>query len=386
MSFLRKLIKYGYGFMIDNIVSKVFFLFPVRNTIFFESVPNCGDSPKTVFDLLVSRGYNKKYKLVWWLYDENYKPEKIENVSYLDSKKHRLIRRYYEYTSKCLICCNRFVESHRKKQKSFYICHGSPLKQVEGYYHLPDKIDYYFGASEHFSEELTRQLSANREKEIDLGLPRNDAFAKKEVDLKPFFHCDYEKIVVWYPTFRQHKTGVHTGCSNAFPIIYDAQTAEELNRYAKEQGILIVIKPHFAQDLSMFSTVDMSNIVFINDEFFINHNISSYCFINSCDALVSDYSSIYYDYLLSNKPIALVWEDIEEYRRNPGFSVDIDFYCKGAEKIYDLADMKRFLKQVSEEKDNLAQERREICSLVNYSDDGQNAERVANKIIELAKL
>lgn len=387
MNFFQKLVKYGYEFCVDNMISKIFLFCPIRNTIFFESVPSCSDSPKAIFDELVKRGYNQKYKMVWWLYDDEYKPEdQLPNVLYLNSKNHRMVRKYYEYSSKCLICSNRFLEKHQKKQKAFYIIHGSPLKRTEGYYPFPNKIDYYFGASEHLSEVLSKQLSAPIEKEIDLGLPRNDELLSGQVDLRSIFNYDYKRIIAWYPTFRQHKTGVQTGCKNAFPLIYDSKVAEELNEYAKSRKVLIVIKPHFAQDLSVFTPAELSNILFINDDFLKKNKLTSYKFINSCDALISDYSSIYYDFLLCNKPIALVWEDIEQYRTNPGFSVDIDYYCKGAEKVYDILDLKKFIKQVTEDEDRLKIERKEICQLVNYSVDGKNTERVTNKIIELARL
>lgn len=387
MNFIPKLIKYGYEFIVDNLISKAFLLFPIQNTILFESVPNCGDSPKAVFDELIRRGYNQKYKMVWWLYDDNFpKKEHVSNVFYIDSKKYRLKRKYYEHTSKCLISCNRFLEKHRSKQYSFYIIHGSSIKRTEGYYCLPERIDYYFGPGEHMSSVLAKQLRAPIEKEIALGLPRNDEFSTERVDLREYFNCDYEKIIVWYPTFRQHKTGVQTGCENAFPIIYDSKAAEELNRYAKERNVLIVIKPHFAQDLSMFETTNLSHIVFINERFFETNDLTSYKFVNGCDALITDYSSIYYDYLLCDRPIAVVWEDIEQYRINPGFSLDIDYYFKGAEKVYNLPDLERFIDQVSNGEDYLKSERKEICKLINYSDDGKNTERVTDKIIELAKL
>ena len=99
-----------------------------------------------------------------------------------------------------------------------------------------------------------------------------------------------------------------------------------------------MLKPHFAQDVSKIKSCNLSNIKFIDDQFFIENNITSYEFIANCDALISDYSSVYYDYLLCDKPIGLVWEDFHEYKNTVDFAVDMEYYMKAGEKIYNIED------------------------------------------------
>ena len=159
-----------------------------------------------------------------------------------------------------------------------------------------------------------------------------------------------------------------------------------LNEIAKQKNILIVIKPHFAQDTSYLNLKELSNIVFIDDDFFADNNITSYEFISSCDALITDYSSVYFDYLLSDRPVAAVWEDIEDYRKNPGFAIDVDCYMKAAHKIYAVPDFEDFISQVANGEDRYRKERLEINKLVNYSNDGNNAKRVVDFIVEKAGL
>ena len=101
---------------------------------------------------------------------------------------------------------------------------------------------------------------------------------------------------------------------------------------------------------------------------------------------MTDYSSVYYDYTLSDHPIGAVWEDIEDFRKSPGFDMDIDFWMKGAEKIYTCQDLCEFIQRIADGKDILAKERREIRDLANYSTDGKNSERVVDFIVKEAKL
>ena len=47
-----------------------------------------------------------------------------------------------------------------------------------------------------------------------------------------------------------------------------------------------------------------------------------YDFLNVVDVLITDYSSIYFDYLLLNRPIIFHMPDLEEYQKKRGFILD----------------------------------------------------------------
>ena len=361
---------------------------PAGNYIMFESVPNLSDSPKAVYDEFVARGYADKYQFVWWLYDDNAPCPELPNTVYVSRNGlwNSVVFWYYLLRSKCLISCNRFMETFTQHQISVYITHGMVIKNTGSGYCLPEKVDHVVVSSEAVREIMAEDLCGDLGKFHGFGYPRNDVLHNASVDLHQYFEIPFRKVAVWYPTFRQHKNGKKTGTVNALPIIHDAQKAKQLNEIASRHGVLLVVKPHFAQDISYITNCDLSNIKFIDDRFFAKNGISSYEFVGSCDALITDYSSIYYDYLLCDKPVAAVWEDIEDYRKNPGFAVDVDFYLKGAEKIYTLEDFETFIAHISAEEDVLATERAEINQIVNYSVDGKNTHRVVDFIVQQAKL
>ena len=64
--------------------------------------------------------------------------------------------------------------------------------------------------------------------------------------------------------------------------------------------------------------------------------------------MLTDYSSIYFDYLLTDKPIGLTWEDYEEYKLRPGFVENIEFLTSGGEKIFTAKDLSLFLSNLIE--------------------------------------
>jgi len=374
--------------MINRIINKLnrtfYDILPKKNWIVFESVPDLSDNTKAVFDEMIRRKLNKKYLLIWWVSDKNKNFPQYENTIYIDTKNEK---EYYKYLkrAKVLICCNQFFTSNIKGQTSFYLTHGTALKKVVNY-SIPSTINYNLVASTESIPSMAEVFNADAKTFYGLGFPRNDELTNYKFNLQQLFKTKYKKIIVWYPTFRQHKNGYKNSKNNTIPILDDYKKAIELNKIAKEQEVLIVIKPHFAQDISYITQHNLSNLIFINDEFFIKNKISSYQFVGNCDALITDYSSIYFDFLLCDKPIAAVWEDIEEYKKNPGFCIDVDYYMKGASKIYKLPDLVKFIENVAQNIDDLKTEREEICKYANYSKDGKNSQRVVDFIIEKANL
>lgn len=374
--------------VIKRVAFRILSFLPLGKFIIFESVPDLSDNSKPIFDRMLELNLDKKYRFIWYVSNKTKDHPYKDKVIYVDSNSffHRKQLSYYMLRAKCLISCNRFLPSMISKQKSFYLTHGTALKSVRSYYAVPSNIDYMLVGSNSSKDMMAYELKVDEEKVVPLGFPRNDVLTSAKVNLQHYFDVDFKKIVVWYPTFRQHKNGKKTGSSNALPIVNNVEAAIKLNETAKKAGVLIVMKPHFAQDISYIKDNNLSNIRFITDEFFTENGISSYEFIAGSDAMITDYSSIYYDYLLCDKPIALIWEDIEDYRKDPGFAVDVNYIGKGAEKIYTLSEFENFLIKVSEGIDNFHDERREICEWANYAVDGKNTERVVDFIIEKANL
>ncbi len=356
-----------------------------KPVILFESTPDFSDNTYAVYLEFVRRGLDQKYMMVWDCAGDH-APEGIQCVFPEKGLREKLKKLYYMAGSKAMICCNRFLLPMTGRQTSFYLTHGTPLKSVKGYYKIPPQINYCLSAGEAARQVTADQLNMPPEKMFTLGFPRNDIFALPPEPVKQMLNTQCKKVLVWYPTFRQHTNGRKAGSGKALPIIHNEQAAAELNQFAREQDVLLVLKPHFAQDVSGIRDMQLSNICFIDDSFFEKHNTTSYGFVGGCDGLITDYSSIYFDYLLCDKPIGLVWEDVEDYKKNPGFAMDPEACCAGGRKIYDLQDFKDFIQEISEGKDPCGDVRRTLRDQFNFSTDGQNAARVADFIIQKAGL
>lgn len=369
MSLFRKIINYVPTFILRP-----------KKRIIFESIPDLSDNTKPVFDELIKRNVNRDYELIWFVSHIEEEYPILENVKYI-TFKNKFKRLYYQITSKVIICCNNMLQSYIKNQKSIYLTHGLPIKEMRTYYTVPEHIDYVISPSISTQKLISEQFNVDIKKVIPLGYPRNDILSKKNVNIKKLFGFT-GKIVIWLPTFRQQKTGRFHGGSNAIPIVYDYDSAKKINEIARKNNVLIVIKPHFAQDISYIKKYEFENIKLINDAFLRKRKVSLYQLLSSSDALITDYSSVLYDYTLCNRPIGVVWEDVEEYKKKPGFAVDINYYFKGTEKIYNSNDLVDFIEDVANNKDNLYSERNLIKDVVTFT-DGRSSERIADFIISL---
>lgn len=352
------------------------FILKAQNRILFESTPDLSDNTKPVFDEIVKRNLNSKYELIWLVSNRCKNYPMLKNVKYV-TYNEKLKWRYYQLTSKLIICCNNILQAYKKDQKSIYLTHGLPIKAVKNYYTVPENVNYTISPSVNSRKIISDQFNVDLHKVKALGYPRNDVLTTSQIDINKLFRFD-GKIIIWLPTFRQQHSGRKHG-GNALPIIHDEQIAYSLNQVAKDNNVMLVLKPHFAQDMSYIKKHNLSNIKIISDSFLQKSNITLYQLLSSSSALLSDYSSVYFDYTICDKPIGVIWEDIEDYRKEPGFAVDLNYYLKGAEKIFTYNDFSSFIKAVANGFDKLKEERNEIKEEVTFS-DGKSAKRIVDFI------
>ena len=99
---------------------------------------------------------------------------------------------------------------------------------------------------------------------------------------------------------------------------------EKIDEFLEENNIYIVAKIHF-EDNKLYKQDDFKlpkRLIFLNTEIMNEHLCTIYHIMDAFDGLITDYSSIYVDYLLLNKPIIFSCPDIEEYKEDRGFIVD----------------------------------------------------------------
>ncbi len=337
------------------------FLFPIRKIIIFESNPDFADNTYWLFKYIADNNLFSDYKFVW----VTAKPTQIRmlcgrNIICVDrfdkSYKGKLRRLYYLRSAKVIINCNRTIFKTRKEQIRIYLGHGMPIKQVKQLFDnkARGECDLLPLLGEKF-REMYENFGYKEELNV-CGYPRNEVLCK----LSP--SAD-DRYVVMMPTYREHISkdfvfsGYHSGFPLGIPAIKSYEEFKWLDDLLVCNKIKLYIRLHPAQDSSRLKLDDFNNIIIADDEFLKSKNISLYEFVAMSSALITDYSSIYYDYLLTKRPIGLTLEDAEQYALKFGLHFDDIRKELSGFKIDNCKDLAKFIEQIADNVDLLFDER-----------------------------
>lgn len=358
----------------------IFFVPINKNRILFESGTDYSDNAKALFEYLIKENYNKKYEFIWLINE----PHKIaDNIVYntrfikkLNRFNNYSIRSYYyARTSKILFFThsNAWLRKKREKQKVVNLWHGCGYKGAKG---STNKIvfDYCLVPGSLFVETKSIFFKKPIEAIIPLGYPRYDWIFRLKSQISDLFPEMKKKIltnknILWMPTFRTSTVKIlednTLDSTLGLPIINTMQELFKINDYCKLYGINIFIKSHRLDDkLSSLKNIsELTNIVFFNDEILVEKKIEMYDLLSRFDGLITDYSSIAFDYMLVDKPIGFTLDDYEKYKMKRGFVFDNPLVYMPGNHIYSTEDFVNYLSMIKNGDDFYSEERAKVIKL-----------------------
>ncbi|QFK72895.1 hypothetical protein F7984_17515 [Pradoshia sp. D12] len=167
-------------------------------------------------------------------------------------------------------------------------------------------------SSEKVIPAYAEAFNMDKEQIFPLGVPRTDYFYNKEEhkNLKDRFYQQYpqlrgKKIVLYAPTFRGK-----SHYQEEFDIPLDLELMKK--KLSDEYALIIHLHPYMILHLSGIEQYE---------DFVIHmkkgYNIQELLVL--ADILVTDYSSVIFDYSLLKRPIAFIADDLEEYLKERDF-------------------------------------------------------------------
>ena len=389
--YLLEIVRYTYYYLFYKVDDK---------TIFFESFggASASCSPKAIYNYLIENKDYKDYKFIWAFKNpkKDHLIKKNKNLTIVKSKS----KDYYKYLSKSKYwIVNSLLDlSVIKKKNQIYVqCwHGTPLKKLRCDITVTGsvlntkeevikrnnldvaKIDYFISPSKYSTEKFTSAFNLkNLNKEniiIEKGYPRNDKLInytqndinaiKEKLNIKT-----NKKIILYAPTFRddEHKSGL--GYTYKLNIDFD--------KLKKELGkdYVILFRAHY----------------FIANSFDFNkykdfvYNVSDYDDINDLyiisDLLITDYSSVFFDYAILKRPILFYMYDYKNYKTKLR-----DFYLDLKELpgpiIEKQEDLIKNIKQIDKVFNKYKEYYQTFNKKFNPYEDGKSSIRVAKEIIK----
>lgn len=256
----------------------------------------------------------------------------------------------------------------RKKYKIINLWHGVPLKTIgmeqgnlswftRKYYKylFADNYEAVVTTAKEMIPVMSRSFLVDPERVKVWGQPRNDLLFVQQVashvlsdryeeEETVIQHSD--KFILYAPTFRDHEP------TKLFPFSEFEAISKERERSKKHlltfletNKIFLCIRMHLydTTGCEWLKELDKpgSRIRFLNED--RADDIME--ILNIFDLLITDYSSIYIDYLLTEKPVVFLPYDREEYLKDRGLNFDYDKVTPGPKpktfseflnSIYDL--------------------------------------------------
>ena len=362
-----------------------------KNVILFESNlgRNYTGNPRAIYEEIVREGLDQKYECIWFFEDQRKKiPGKAKIV-----KRARLKYLYYMARAKVWVFDCRQPEFLIKRKETSYIqtWHGTPLKKlaldmeqidsvvsrsIEEYHEQFRKNtatwDYLISQNRFSTETFKRCFAFENKPILEVGYPRNDILFrrnnKKYIDqLKEKYKIPKDKKVILYaPTWRDNEFYVQG--------VYKFVSPLDFKKAQKELGdeYVFLVKYHYL----VSDKIDWSEYKGFVYSFNETVDISRLYLI--ADMMITDYSSVMFDYSILKRPMLFFAYDLENYENNlRGFY--FDFLKEAPGPISKTTD--QLIKDIkSYDKAQWIQKYEKFSEKYNSADDGRASQKIVEKI------
>lgn len=283
-------------------------------------------NPRYIYEYLVEHGQDKKWDCIWFYEKEPYDiPGGARQIRY-----GRLRYLYYMATAKGWVFDCRQPEWLIKRKGCFYIqtWHGTPLKKLgldmkdvymqnetdidsyqQGFVKNVKTWDYLISQNP-FSTETFRRAFAFEGDMLEFGYPRNDGLFQhnNEADLLALkqrmgLPAD-KKILLYAPTFRDDEFSADASYTFRPRLDFEQMQHELGDEY------VLIVKYHYL----IMDCLDWTPYQGFVVPFDQSRDIAELFLV--ADMLITDYSSVMFDYSLLKRPILFYAYDLDKYRND----------------------------------------------------------------------
>jgi CDP-glycerol glycerophosphotransferase (TagB/SpsB family) len=265
------------------------------------------------------------------------------------------------------------------KSRIIQLLHGKGMKK-KGYSETQLKKQDYIFATSDFTIEILPESFKKGSRCFVTGYPRNDVLfglvPKSEISTDRLSHERIKqardkgvKIILYAPTFRRGEK------------VYDLSKnirIQDLDNFAEKNNILFIFnlhnkyREHIRKDLG-------KNIILLQES-------DIYPLLPFCDLLITDYSSIFVDFLLLNRPIIFYPYDYDNYSKNEGIVSNYNNITPGP-KVFTFDGLIKNIKDILFDSGDLdwVESRRRVTGLYHNYTDGDSSNRIWRIISDLIR-
>lgn len=358
--------------------------------IFFESFlgKNYSGNPKYLYEEMLKNPLFADYTFIW-----SYSGGNEEVIKGNPILVERESQEYYKYLAISKYWVNNILfPVHENREGNIYIqtWHGTPLKRLgfdiniegpetlarENLYIESRNWDYLVSANSYSTEHFKSAFKYDKEV-IEVGYPANDLLyennlEQKIIGLKTRLDIPLDKKVILYaPTWRDNETV--GSWEHKFNLQFNLKQFHE--KFSDEY--VLILRMHHLISESLIIDEKYKSFVYDMSQF---DDIQELYIIS--DLLITDYSSVFFDFANTKKPILFYVYDFEQYKENiRGFYLDMETELPGP-LIRTEKELIKVIKNLDEVaikfKDKYEDFYNRFCSI----DDGKAAQRIISKVFE----
>lgn len=305
-------------------------LFPLGDKVIFSnfSGKRYGDNPK-----YISEGLHREdpdCRIIW----QRHYDYKFDVPDYVKVVRWPSVRFMYELATSKVWVDSHLKKTWMKKRKNQYFIEtwhgGLGFKKIEGdaehtgwkeeldeAYHTAQIADVFVSNSDWISDIYRRAFKYNGEI-LETGYPKNDIFFQDNEVVRKKVRDYYrlgadEQIVLYAPTFRDiPKRETYSLDLERIRQVFEM-------RFHTKCKMLVRMHPMMMSQADAWFT-------YSNDVLNATAYPDSQELILATDYMITDYSSIIFDFMLMRKPGFLFTVDLEEYKSDKGFYLEMEEY------------------------------------------------------------
>ena len=333
-------------------------------------------------------------------------PEYIRSKFEVELIGERPFHKYSDDTRKS----NVVVTTHANypfnpNQINVELWHGFPLKGMANMDYTDPRspkevlqtwehVDFIASYSPLFNTLFNACVGAKISKYNITGAPRNDMLFKSNgiKNLERLLGKSFERkknIIFYLPTFRKiffnpNKNDGDRHWNNIFG--FDHFDYDKFQRFLSENQIELLIKLHPVEEpivMPLIQRMGLEGVSIIPSALFDENGTDLYEILNSSHLMVTDYSSVFFDYLLLDRPIVFVPTDLKQYKKSRGFLLEpYELWTPGS-KVFDQNAFQTEVIKCLQDPEYYKTERARIRDLIHFYQDDRSSDRVWKNIDEL---
>ncbi|WP_157970150.1 CDP-glycerol glycerophosphotransferase family protein [Pelagibacterium sediminicola] len=365
----------------------VTWLTPKSDTVVLRGFPDYNDNLLAIYDGLIARGTKR---IVWVLEDPAAPPpiniapgvRLIKYGSLLDILFSTVARYLF-------ITHGHFLTEIPPNQICVNLWHGIPFKRIGTALGNPGRLDTLCIATSAFTKRIFADaFDMPEDRVLITGQARTDRLF--DFDKKTLWNRTLpkyplpEKVYLWLPTYRQSPYLAHQQDGRSFGNVFNCSDFSEVefNSYLAVNNSVCLVKPHPMAKKT--DNASHSHLHFIDEAWMAHHGITLYQLLGAVDCLISDISSVITDFLIVDRPVVLLFEDIEAYGDSRGFMLDPVTDYLPAPVTRSFTEFMGELTKVQEDLDPYRERRRRLRDLFFDYNDAKATERILDRIDEHA--